>query len=62
MPTRIMLASVQAAHNVVNRALDNAERMVLSKTTLKELERKRVDRTIKELYDELYGRNDERIR
>lgn len=54
MPARIMLAALEAAHAAVNRHIDTTERVLLSHAKIKELERKRVDRIIKELNDELY--------
>jgi hypothetical protein len=56
MPIRIMIAATHTVQAVMDRALTTTERALLSKGKLQELERKRVDRLIKELYDELYGR------
>jgi hypothetical protein len=52
-----MMATVRAAHAAFDRAMDNTERALLSRGKVQELERKRVDRMIKELYDEIYGRD-----
>jgi hypothetical protein len=51
-----MMATVKAAHAAFDRAMDNTERVLLSKGKVQDLQRKRVDRMIKELYDEIYGR------
>lgn len=56
-PIRIMMATVKAAHAAFDRAMDNTERVLLSRGKVQELERKRIDRMIKELYDEIYGRD-----
>jgi hypothetical protein len=58
MPMRIMMG---VAHTIMDRALSTTERVLIPKGKLRELERRRVDRIIKELYDEIYGRDrDER--